>query len=82
MRRILVILPAATASLAALGSLMYAGSRGYDCVGPYDSRSVAHPPIAWPWYVAAAALALVVSLVPLCIACWRRVVPWTLHRGA
>ena len=71
MKRLAIILPAATAALASLGGLMYAGSTGYNCVGPYDNRSVGHPPIGWHVYLAACVVALVASLIPLFVA-WRK----------
>jgi len=65
MKRFPIILPAATASLASLGALMYAGSKGYNCVGAYDNRPVAHPPIDWRVYVVVGFVAVIASLVPL-----------------
>lgn len=71
MKRFAIILPAATAALASLGGLMYAGSTGYNCVGVYDNRSVAHPPIGWEEYLGACVVVLAASLIPLLVA-WRK----------
>jgi hypothetical protein len=68
MNRVRLLLPAITSASAGLGALMYAGTKGYDCVGRYDNRPIAHPPLPWPWYIALAAVTVGISLVPLLLA--------------